>query len=205
MIQKEEVDVTDVALAKLAEQFAKKLDAIGEIDRSAQWLALTATLLLLKSQKLIPGEEVEEEELPRIEVFQKLLEYCRFKDAASALSHMENKQRLFYSRGQKECPKRSASGLEEVSLDELTSLLQEVMLRVPQIKVIEKEVWEVAPKMEWLLQALEKDRLTFEAIFNEEKCKDELIVCFLALLELMKMEEVRVVRDGGIYVESTRC
>ena len=201
MIQKEEVDITEVELVRLTEQFTKKIEET-EIDRGASWLALTATLLLLKSQKLIPGEEIDEEELPRIEVFQKLLEYCQIKEAAKALEMQEEKQRLFFSRGRNEKPKRSASGLEEVGLEELTSLMQEVLARAPKVESIEKEEWEVAPKIEWLRQI---NRIAFRDLFGEGMCRGELVVTFLALLELMKLEEVRVMRGEEVYVESTRC
>lgn len=204
LIQKEELDIVDVALQKLTEQFTKKLENLSEIDRGSEWLALTATLLLLKSRKLIPGEEVPEEELPRIEIFQKLLEYCRFKEAALALAEQAEKQRFFFSRGKKETPKRSALGIEELALEDLTSLLKTVMARAPKTGVIVKEQWEVAPLIEWLRAQVAKKPLLFEEIFHESKCKEELIVSFLALLELMKLEEVRVIKKERIYVESTR-
>ncbi|MCH9611372.1 MAG: Segregation and condensation protein A [Chlamydiales bacterium] len=201
LIQKEEVDITDVELKRLTEQFAEKIDAT-EIDRGSNWLALTATLLLLKSQKLIPGEQIDEEELPRVEVFQKLLEYCQIKEAATALVQQEEKQRLFFSRGEMDKPKRSSSGLEEVQLEELTELMQEVISRAPKVATIEQEQWEVAPKLDFLRSIT---RMPFSELFHEKMCRNELVVTFLALLELMKLEEVKVIRDGNIYVESTGC
>ena len=198
LIQKEEVDIADVTLQKLTEQFAQKE---FEIDKGSEWLVITATLILLKSQKLIPGQTIDEEELPRIEVFQKLLEYCRFKEASEKLASQEEKQKLLFSRGASETPKRSATGLDEVDLKDLTLYLQEVIKRAPQTKTIEKDVWEVAPKIEWLREEVASRRVPLADIFHEKRCREELIVCFLALLELMKLEEVKL---EGSYVESTR-
>lgn len=201
LIQKEEVDVTEVELNRLTQQFAEKVDET-EIDRGSEWLALTATLVLLKSQRLIPGEEIDEEELPRIAVFQKLLEYCQIKEAARSLYEMEERQRFFFTRQIDEKPKRSASGLEEVGIEELATLMQEVISRIPKVGTIEKEEWEVGPKLNWLRS---QKKISFTELFHEKMAIGELVVTFLALLELMKLQEKRVYKDGEIYVESTGC
>lgn len=204
LIQKEELDITDVELSLLTTQFAEKIDE-AEIDLGSEWLVLTATLLLIKSQKLIPGEEIPEEELPRVAVFQKLLEYCQIKEAASALANQEDKQRLFFSRGGSEKPERTTSGLEEVAIEDLTALLRDLLARAPKMGTIEKEQWEVSPKIEWLRSQINLNRLAFTSLFHSEMCRGELIVTFLALLELMKLGEVRVIKEEEIYVESTGC
>ena len=200
LIQKEEVSIEEVELGRLTQQFIEKMDACA-FDRKSEWLALTATLLLMKSQKLIPGETIDEEELPRIEVFQKLLEYCRIKEATSSLVQQEERQRFFFSRGQSAKPKRSSTGLEEVGIDELSLLVKELLAKRPKMGTIESDEWDISPKLDWIRN---QKRISFTELFHEKMCRGELVVTFLALLELMKLEEVRVIKDGEIYVESTR-
>ncbi len=192
LIQKQEVNVCDLALKKVAQQFPQE----DGIDVCAEVLALAATLLLMKSQKLIPGEEIEMDEAisDRMEMLQQLIEYSRLKEAAKSLSIREEGQKVFFPRQAPPMETSRSLGLEEVSLDDLTARLQEVMARAAkQKKMVEDDQWHVAPKIEWLRELIASGELiAFEEIFSEKRCREELTVIFLALLELMKEGAIQV-------------
>ncbi len=204
LIQKDEVDICEVAIKQLTEQFIEVLNTEPELDTSSEVLALTATLLLMKSQKLVPHDEirsVEEEEDPVVEIIKNWIEYCRFKEAAKALSLKEEEQKAHFPRATAPFRKELGAGLEEVDIGDLKTLLFDVMARAdrsPQ-HVITDEEWHISHKIEWFRHM--QDKISFCVVFSEEKSRKELIVLFLALLELMKLQELRIVRETEtIYI-----
>lgn len=204
LIQKDEMDVCEVAIKTLTEQFMEVLEAEPEVDTSSEVLALTATLLLMKSQRLIPqeeGEAFEEEEDPRVEIIQNLIEYCRFKEVAKTLSLKEEQQQAHFPRATSLFRKELGTGLEKVDIEDLKVLLMDVIARSDQNpkQVIKDEEWHISHKIDWFRNMPAK--LPFFSIFSEEKCRQELIVFFLALLELMKLQELVVVKEEEkIYI-----
>lgn len=210
LIQREEVDICEIALKELTRQFEKGLQITKEIDVNADLLGLAATLLLMKSQKLLPPGEMDEEENgadPRMQMIQQLIEYCRFKDAAQELSKREATQQAFFPRGLVEpSTKKPNSGLEELNLNELKTLLKDLMTRLPTEKphLIQDEPWPIDEKIIWFRKELKKRlQIPFDEIFREDKCRSEIIVLFLALLELMKAHELHVVMENAlVYIIS---
>lgn len=201
LIQKEEIDICQVAIKQLTLQMIEELKRASEVDRNSEMLSLTTTLLLLKSQKLLPQHSIESEyeEDPRIEIIQSLIEYSRVKEAAQALSFKEEQQRNFFPRALTTFRKELGSGLEEIDLEDLKSLLLKVIKKAeksPQ-QIIEAEKWEVADKVRWLRTYMrQQSSLLFTVLFSEEKCREELVVLFLALLEMMKHQELKVVKEN---------
>lgn len=210
LIQKEELDVCDIPLKELTQQFEKGLKTAKEIDANADLLGLAATLLLMKSQKLLPPGESSEEESeadPRLQMIQQLIEYCRFRDAALELSKREATQQSFFPRGLVEISKTESSGLEELNLNELKTLLKDLMRRIPlerKPRIIQDDLWHVDEKIAWFRQELQRrEQIPFDEIFKEDKSRSEIIVLFLALLELMKGHVLHVVMENGlVYILS---
>lgn len=202
LIQKEEIDVCAVAMGTLTKQLISSLEE-SEVEMSAELMGLAATLLLLKSQKLLPLEELpgeESESDPRIEMIEKLIEYCRFRDAATTLLTREEEQRAFFPRAAPPFQKELGPGLEEVDLSDLKSALLEVMKRTEKKQsLIHDEEWHVAPKINWLQNFLTQNKkILFSEVFTEHKCRGELIVCFLALLELLKLQKLQVAKENNL-------
>ncbi len=202
LIQKEEVDVCDVAIQELTKQLIQTLEQ-SAVETNAELMGLAATLLLIKSQKLLPGEEALTDEAiedPRIEMIEKLIEYCRFRDAAQKLSSREEEQKVYFPRAAPPFRKDLGPGLEEVELEDLKAILKDVIQRAEKKPgFIQDEEWHVAPKIHWFQETLKtRQRIAFEEIFSEEKCRGELIVSFLALLELMKLQELKIVRENNL-------
>lgn len=206
LIQKDEIDVCTIEIKKLTAQFIESMRSTLEVETNCETLSLAATLLLLKSQKLLPGEEGSEamEEDPRIAMIQTLIEYCHFRDTAKMLSLKEEEQKGYFPRATPPLNKELGPGLEEVGIEDLKSLFIDMVNRskgaLPQ--TIHEEEWQVTHKLMWLRQILSHElHVLFTSLFSETKCRMELIVLFLALLEMMKHQEAKVIRkDQDLYV-----
>lgn len=202
LIQKEEIDVCSIAVKKLTEQVMQMLSCEPEVDRGSESLNLTATLLLMKSQKLLPQEEnVEsvEEEDPRMQLIQSLIEYCRFKEAAKALSFREEEQKAHFIRAPSPFRKELGPGLEEIGIEHLKSLIAEITKRAALTPraIIKEEEWQVSHQLEWLkFELSQKGKILFSSLFSSQRSRMELIVLFLALLEMLKASEARVVKEN---------
>lgn len=209
LIQKEEIYPCGIVIKKLTSQLIQALKNSPEIDTSSEFLHLTACLLLIKSQKLLPYETEsleEQEDDPRIEMIQSLIEYCRFKEMAQALAIKEEQQKAFFPRPLSPFKKEHGPGLDEVDKEGLKNLLQQILKKAAKLpeKMIQEEQWQVADKVVWLRHLFQSHlQLTFETIFSPSMGREELIVSFLALLELMKYQHLKIVRENEtLYIRS---
>lgn len=199
LIQKNEIDIYGVQLRQIVDQFLilwKQVDVNG----GAEFIGSAASLVYLKSRMLLPKHEQavlpeEEEDDPRFEVIHQLIEYCRFKQAAKQLAQREQQQSGFFLRGidtDLEMAKRM--GIEHISLEDLAATFRLVLAKSKASKgLIHEEEWRVADKIIlFRSQAKSFTDLPFEDFFHEGMCREELIVTFLALLEMMKLGEMGV-------------
>lgn len=202
LIQKNEIDIYDIRIQTITEQFLGLLDSIvsTRVDIGAEFLGITSTLLLIKSQKLLPKHELLKEAIeddPRFTLIQQLLEYCRFKEISTDLLEREEKESLHYPRGIYHLPKskKDADSLPDFSITDLEAILHKLLNRqtTDGRPAIQDEPWQVADKIIWIKQKLsEHPQLAFSEVFTLEQSKDELIVTFLAILELMKSGQISV-------------
>jgi segregation and condensation protein A len=201
LIQKSEIDATAICLHKIIEQYLQQQES--SLDSGAEFIGTAASLLWLKSKSLLPQiEQSQIAEDPTLDanfdMVNQLVDYCRFKQAAKELSHLEHQQSAFYSRGYDQAvdPKKNL-GIEHISLHDLASLFQQVLSRIKEVQGdVRDEDWKVSDKISFLREILKQQNpLLFNALFMEEMSRIELIVLFLAILELMKSGEIRVVRD----------
>ncbi|MBA3816907.1 MAG: segregation/condensation protein A [Parachlamydiaceae bacterium] len=204
LIQRNEVDIYQVSLHEITNQYVKKARALTEcnLDEGAEFIASTAALLWLKSKTLLPKNEqqeplTEDEYDPRFEVIHQLVDYCRFRQAAKELAEREQHQSSFFVRGVEESEARKNLGIAHLSLDDLAMMFRQVLSKAQTQKgSIYEEEWQVGDKTSLIRLLLSKQTtIPFAQLFNSEKSREELIVIFLALLELMKAGEARVVRD----------
>lgn len=208
LIQKDEINIYDVSLRELTQQFLSKLTQWQEkrVDLGAEFIASAAYLVWLKSKTLLPVyEETEEEPIseeleedPNFDVIHHLLDYCRFKDATKELLKRQEQQSSCFFRGAIDTPEwKKPLGIDHISLDELSVLFKDMMSRTAHIKPkIQEENWRVSDKIRFLRVLLkEKSYINIETLFLPEKSKLEWIVIFLAILELMKIGEAGVGRE----------
>lgn len=209
LVQKSEVDVGEIPLSEVTAQFMERLEreAKKKLEFGGDCLVSAASLLLMKSRALLPnqriqleGEPEDDDPDPRFEMLRHVVDYCRFREAGKQLIELEERQGGALPRGYLEevdKPERPP-GLEFLSLDDLADMVEEVMERASaRERVIEGEEWSVSQATDWLLSGVANGgRIPFETAFSEEKCRDELIVTFLAVLEMMKQQTICVITEA---------
>jgi segregation and condensation protein A len=204
LIQKEEIDIYDVPIQNLIHQFIQKFASAEDgLDDGAEFIAAASYLVLLKSKTLLPSHEQEplhfEETLedPHFEIIHHLIDYCRFKQAAKELTSRQDKQQGCYFRGIDVPAWKKPLGIDHVSLEELSQLFKEMMEKASQAKpLIHEENWRVADKIRIIRRFLqETTTFPFVMLFSPDKTRPEIIVIFLAVLELMKTGELAVGKE----------
>jgi segregation and condensation protein A len=204
LIQKEEMDIYEVPIRSLMAQYREKFEEQQDsvVDEGAEFIASTAALLWLKSKTLLPKhEQIEtdeiEEEDPRFEVIHHLIDYCRFKEAAQELAEREQKQSRYYSRGAESPEAKKNLGIEHLSLEDLASLFQQLLIKSASKRgIVKEEEWKVGDKVQFIKEQLRMGQSIYlETLFLADMCREELIVTFLAILELMKLGQGKVGKE----------
>lgn len=204
LIQKNEIDIYAISLQKIMEQYLSKLKELAElnVDMGAEFVSTAASLLFLKSKMLLPKHEqeqgIDEEEIdPRFDIIHQLIDYCHFKQTAKELSEREKQQSGFYFRGVERADLQKNLGIEHLCLDDLASLFKQVLAKAaPHRGQLHEEVWKVSDKIHAIQILLRvQEKMPFGQLFSTEHSREELIVTFLAILELMKLGEIHVIKD----------
>ena len=206
LIKRDKVDIYDIPIARVTKQYLEYMELMQLLDLeiAGEFLVMAATLMHIKSRMLLPQDETEveeEEEDPREELVRRLLEYKKYKEASSKLREMyESHKEIFLRKGDGQSEKIiSADGTEyfEASLFDLISTFRKVLKEVPKAafhKVIRSKFM-VSDKIHEIYHMLAKSpKVYFLSLFAEATDKDEMIVTFLAILELIKMREIFVVQ-----------
>lgn len=202
LAQKKEVDLNEIIISQITKPF---IDHWGEsedtYETASDFILLIAQLIWLKSKSLLPPEQNESdllfvEDEKDFSIIHHLIDYSRFKQAAYNFSQIENKQDAFFPRGVGAAEVKLPLGIETIQLNELASLFKDVIARAKiYTGTIEGEAFSVQDKIEWLSIHLKEKSTPFITLFENASSKDEMIVIFLALLELIKMGALKVGRD----------
>jgi segregation and condensation protein A len=198
LVKRDEVDVLDIPIARVAEQFKAYLDVLTLIDveGAGDFLVMAATLMEIKSKMLLPrveGAEAEEVD-PRAGLVRQLLQYKQFKDAALRLEELAEQQAARLPRQPTAAPAPAgAAPLRPVELWDLVSafgrLMRETLATRPQEIVVDQTPLEVY--MEMVLGRLQREGpLPFSALFTPPYSRGRLVGLFLAVLELAKGRRV---------------
>jgi segregation and condensation protein A len=204
LIKKEEVDIYEVNLTKLATQFVEYLDVMRmlDLDIAGEFLVMASTLMYIKSRELLPVDQQvavegeEEGEDPRWELIRQLVEYKKFKDAAAQLQTLETRQELVYPRlparmdlGSAPLPSRGAAGLFDL-INAVNAVLKRVNSR-EDLRDIFEDKWTVSEKIEQLLALIAQQAVVkFSSLFAAATSRTEVVVTFLALLELIRLRQI---------------
>jgi segregation and condensation protein A len=214
LIKKNEVSITDIPIATITEQYLATLEIMQtlNLDVAGEFLVMAATLIHIKSRMLLPAgdDEGDEDEGadPRADLVRRLLEYQRYKEAAAELEQREVLTRDVFVRAAAPAEEAGPREFREVSVFELLGALKRVIDRLPKDIVHEVllERITVREKMTLLLDRLRTEsRLVFESLFTEARTRLEIIVTFLAMLELVKVRAIRIFQDepgGEILIEA---
>ncbi len=208
LIKKEEVDIYEVNLTRLATQFIEYIETMRMLDLeiAGEFLVMAATLMHIKSRELLPVDqqaqvEVEEEgEDPRWELIRQLVEYKKFKDAAAQLQVFEVRQEDVFPR----LPSRlefepEAAPRAEASIFDLVNAVNVVLKRLSKRedqRDIFEDKWTVSEKIEHLLRVLDGRRgVRFSELFEGVTSRSEVVVTFLALLELIRLKQLAALQS----------
>ena len=218
LIKKDEVDIQEISITRITSQYLKYIETFRmlNIDLAAEFIVMAANLMYLKSRTMLPRqeqppEEDAEEDDPRWDLIRQLIEYKKFKDAANFLSHREIEQEDRFAL-KPEVPEVDPEPppLAEVSIFDLIRAFQNVLKRFEESHEfgdIIDDRFTVSDKIEWLLNRVQPGKsANFETLFADAATKSEVIVTFLALLELMKMNQF-VIRQRDTFgeIELERC
>ncbi len=213
LIKKNEVSITDIPIATITEQYLATLELMQSLnlDVAGEFLVMAATLIHIKSRTLLPaGEEEEDEDEegdPREELVRRLLEYQRFKEAADELEQREILKRDVFVRPAEAPEETEPLEFERISLFDLISALRNVLERFTEegVHEVTLEKISVREKMNLLLDHLrQRGRVIFQSFFEEASSRMEVVVTFLAMLELVKIRAIRIWQEervGPIVIE----
>ena len=205
LIRREEVDIYDIPITKITDQYMAYLNELQSIDigLAGDFLVMASTLMYVKSQTLLPRSEVTEEEDmedPRLELVKQLLEYKRYKEVSSAMTRLSEERGQRYSRpevrliddGKEDDEKLN---LEEVDVWKLAQFFSGFMKQTLG-DVIQKIVYDDTPVhiyMDKVLNRLAKAyAVSLKELLHDRQGKTELIGFFLALLELVRLKKIKL-------------
>lgn len=206
LIEKAQVDIYDIPIAMITEQYLEYICDMQQFDMeiASEFLVMAATLLQIKSRMLLPkppkASETEEEtdfELdPREELVRRLIEYKQFKHAAEILAAQQQQQMKIFSKPPLTGPWNDQPlPLEGLSIDDLISAFAAMLQGQEDLPaLIEREEYTVQDKMQEILRRVSrfKEGLAFGKLFYSHTSRSEKVICFLALLELMRLRLIKV-------------
>ena len=204
LVKKDHLNICDIPVAQITDQYLQYMELMRLLDLNidGEFLVMASTLIHIKSKMLLPPEpkenEQEEEEDPRSELIKKLQEYQKFKEAAGLLRQKELSRQNIFTRNQG--PAIVNSGEEvyfEASLFDLLSAFSKALKDIPRELFYEviKDEFTVEEKIHDLLHILlNESSLRLSYLFAKVKNQVEMVVTFLAVLELIRLKEIVIVQ-----------
>ena len=218
LIRKNEIDIYDIPIVTIAQQYVEYLELMKalNLEVAGEFLVMAATLIHIKSRALLPQQEddigADEGPDPLEELRRQLIEYQKYKDVALVLREKEILEKDVFTRSYfEDLVVKSEEGLaiEDLSLFDLLSALKNLLKKgdyQDALMEVTAEQISVKDKITWLLEMLKDNKnVTFDSLFVSLKSKVEIVSTFLALLELIKLQAVRVLQQmpfGTIFIYS---
>ncbi len=203
LIRKEEVDIYQVNLTQLATEFISYIEVMRALDLevAGEFVVMASTLMYIKSRELLPldkqvtAEAEEDGEDPRWELIRQLVEYKKFKDAAAQLQSLEIRQESVYVRQAPKPEFESEAPLKkEATLFDLLNAVSSILKRITQrddMRDVFEDKWSVSEKIEHVMRSItDRGSLKFSELFAGAISRTEVVVTFLALLELIRMKQI---------------
>ena len=208
-IRRDEIDIMDIPISHITEEYLSFIEAVQKLNISfaGDFILMAATLMRIKAKMLLPSiseEEDEDFEDPRTALVQRLLEYKRYKEAANDLSELGNLQskkfqHSFSSKDKELEVEDPEFYLEDVTIFEIVNIFTKLLDRIPSPLQydVEKEEIKIKEKLALILSCfVGKNLILFSELFPKLSSRQDLVVTFIAVLEL--------IRDGHIRVEQKK-
>ncbi|WP_028610485.1 segregation and condensation protein A [Paenibacillus harenae] len=210
LIDKAEIDIHEVSISEITIQYMEYLDAMKELELevTSEFLVMAATLLAIKSKQLLPKPPVFEDEYedwpddgldPRDKLIQKLVEYRKFKQIAEQLREKEFERSLVYSREPEDMTpfmkEEKMNPVEGLHVSDLIAAFQKALRRASRrnvVATVQRDEISVKDRISDIMEVLKQfETVRFSKLVRENMDRHEVVVTFLAILELMKMKHIR--------------
>ncbi len=205
LIRRDQVDIHDIPIAPITRSYMEYIELMRELnlDVAGEFMVMAATLIHIKSKMLVPVDPTEaqgDEEAPqdpREELVRRLLEFQRYKEAAGLLHQQAQIRAATWTRPEGVLPKFDDAGEEmlEAGLFDLVAAFKELLERRKALLAHEVEPYgtSVEQRMDEILTSVRAgESVEFVALFEGEQTKADMIVTFLALLELIRLKRIKV-------------
>lgn len=205
LIKEKKKDIMEVSLSEITDQYLSYINTLKENDMevATEFLVVATKLMAIKSYKMLPVEQIEEDEDaidPELEFKLHLQEYELFKEAGQTLHSIENVDRFY------KAPDKSVGDsrivFNQFNLDKMLDAFARILIKVEEKenpapeKKINRDRWTVAEKLAFLKGVLRENKeISFYSLFDDNYSKLEVITVFLAVLELLKFQYAEVVQD----------
>lgn len=213
LIRQNKVDIYDIPIALITHQYLEYIEVMKELNLeiASEFLVMAATLIYIKSRMLLPPDETidtGEQEDPREVLVQRLLEYQAFKEASQGLREREETWINAFARPALDKEKLSLEPelfLFDVNLFDLVGALRKILSKAPPEMVkITRQTLTVKDRIALILEQMEeRPTIRFDDLFAEDRTRIQIIVTFLALLEILKLGLVRAYQGeefGAVWI-----
>ena len=215
LIKQSEVDIYQISMMNIIDQYLIYMKMMEQLDLelSGDFILMAATLLQIKSRMLLPVEERsnsednEEDFDPCSELIRQLVEYKKFKEVAGQLEERELLWSNIYNRPNEIvfAPQASLLDMSSIHLQDLVKIFEDVLTRQEKnLRFISHEEVRLEDKIEMIKETLNfSNRVRFRELFMNSTSRVEIVVIFLAILELMKQQDILVEQDDNfsdIYI-----
>jgi len=210
LIRENKIDIYDIPISLITSQYLEYIEIMKELNLeiAGDFLVMAATLIQIKSRMLLPPDEEtpsEEQEDPRRELVERLLEYQRYKEAAVDFRTKEDEWLKVFHREPLSDEEEGELYLFDLSLFDLLDAFRKILDKAPpEIVSITKETLTVKNRMSMIMEIIEEhETVRFEDLFREGITRIYLIVTFVALLELIRLGLARAYQEkefGNIWV-----
>lgn len=213
LIKENKIDIYDIPITVITKQYLEYIEIMKDLNLeiASEFLVMAATLIYIKSRMLLPPDETietEEQEDPRAGLVQRLLEYQAYKEASVTLREREEVWANIFSRlpmDRDEIEAETELYLFDVNIFDLMGALKKIMSRVtPEAIKITRETLTVKDRIAMILDKMENEHtMRFDALFEEDTTRVQIIVTFLALLEILRLGLIRAYQDkefGTIWI-----
>lgn len=224
LIKENKIDIYDIPIAVITHQYLEYIELMKELnlDIAGEFLVMAATLIHIKSRLLLPVDEETpegEDEDPRFELVQRLIEYQAFKEASLALKEREDEWSNVYQRkpfsgdadmsdveiGEDAGAIHESPLLFDLSLFDLLDAFKRMLDKAPpEVMNITRETLTVKERIVFIVERLEdRDAIRFEDLFGDKRTRAYLIITFVALLEVLRLGLARAYQEkdfGTVWI-----
>ncbi|MEX0944234.1 MAG: segregation/condensation protein A [Balneolaceae bacterium] len=209
-IKRDELNIYDIPISHITEEYLSYIRLMEELDLdvASEFIYMASLLMSIKAKMMLPTDKSDDDELdeddPRYELVQKLLEYKRYKEMAEKLTVYDEEAQLKYYRGYTDIDdvEKQATGeaLKDVTIFDLMSAFRKVLADIKRqhsYHSVEKVTITVEQQSEYILQTLQqKGRTSFSSICLDLRTAIAIVVTFLAILEMLKEQQI------NLYIEN---